>query len=433
MDDYNVSVLSEAKNEYSMRLVSILYPLILEGIKSILKEAWELCMTNDEEEKYLMTFQNFLSRVTKWNQTIIDEETARISMKSNCAYLEDLLTCVHITQLKILTSIRVSQRQKKIELDIPKLSDFIHKLYIKCARKFYSSVYLFEQKIPPLEYQKNMRECETICKECILDVIRDNMPVEHILRAYMDESIEEEIIEEIVHAKTLDSSGVKIEKMTGTTELPDVSGTKTKDANIDIKKADAPSAKKGEEKPETAKAPSMDIKPNLVPEKSEAKVSADKKDGPTIKVETPISAPHPPSPTTTPPSPAVASPPPASAAVPAAPAVAAPAVAASAVAASSAPIAPQRSLTFSEVDRHYDGKTKSEELITAPKDIGTLEQISAIRNAQRKAEDEDDEENIKIGDNIDIDLGIKTLDKPAAKLASQGTLDESVFADMDVL
>ena len=52
MDDYNVSVLSEAKNEYSLRLVNILTPLILEGIKSILKEAWQLCLENDEEVKY---------------------------------------------------------------------------------------------------------------------------------------------------------------------------------------------------------------------------------------------------------------------------------------------------------------------------------------------------------------------------------------------
>ena len=81
MDDYNISVLSEAKNEYSLRLVSILCPLILEGLKSILKEAWELCLSNNEEEKYLMTFQNFLSRVTKWNQTIIEEETTRIITK----------------------------------------------------------------------------------------------------------------------------------------------------------------------------------------------------------------------------------------------------------------------------------------------------------------------------------------------------------------
>ena len=107
MDDYNVNVLSEAKNEYSSRLVTILTPLMIEGIRSIFDEATKLCLDNDEEEKYLMTFQNFLSRVPKWNSTIIDEETNRIVKKSNCAYLEDLLTCVHITQLKILTSIRV--------------------------------------------------------------------------------------------------------------------------------------------------------------------------------------------------------------------------------------------------------------------------------------------------------------------------------------
>jgi len=105
MDDYNVNVLSEAKNEYSSRLVSTLTPLLIQGIKAIFNEAVNLCRDNEENEKYLMTFQNFLSRVPKWNTTIIDEETKRIVTKSNCAYLEDLLTCVHITQLKILTSL----------------------------------------------------------------------------------------------------------------------------------------------------------------------------------------------------------------------------------------------------------------------------------------------------------------------------------------
>ena len=107
MDDYNVNVLSEAKNEYSSRLVTIITPLMIEGIKSIFDEAYTLCLDNEENEKYLMTFQNFLSRVPKWNSTIIEEETQRIVKKSQCSYLEDLLTCVHITQLKILTSIRV--------------------------------------------------------------------------------------------------------------------------------------------------------------------------------------------------------------------------------------------------------------------------------------------------------------------------------------
>ena len=196
MDDYNISAISEAKNEYSARLVNILSPLLIEGIKSIFKEALELCITNSEKDKYLMTFQNFLTRVPKWNQAIITQETTRIISKSGCNYLEDLVTCVHISQLKILTSIRVASKQKKVDIDIPKLSEFIHYCYIQFARKLYSNVYLFETKVSSLQMQKNHRECELLCKECILNVIRNNIPVDKILRAYIDETTEEEIIEE---------------------------------------------------------------------------------------------------------------------------------------------------------------------------------------------------------------------------------------------
>ena len=121
MDDYNVNVLSEAKNEYCVRLVNILTPLIMQGVNSIFDEAVTLCETNDEDDKYLMTFQNFLTRVPKWNQALMDEETSRIQKESACSYLDDLITCVHISHLKLLTSIRVSQKQKKIDIDIPKI------------------------------------------------------------------------------------------------------------------------------------------------------------------------------------------------------------------------------------------------------------------------------------------------------------------------
>lgn len=74
--------------------------------------------------------------------------------KSGCSYLEDLVTCVHIIQLKVLTAMRVGQKQKKIDINIPKLDDFIHKAYINVARKVYKNVYLFELGIPPLQTQK---------------------------------------------------------------------------------------------------------------------------------------------------------------------------------------------------------------------------------------------------------------------------------------
>jgi len=208
MDDYNVNVLSEAKNEYSSRLLNILTPLVILGIKSIYSEAINLCDENNEEDKYLMTFQNFLSRVPKWNANIIKDETTRIVSESNCPYLEDLLTCVHITQLKILTSIRVSNQQKKIDIDIPKLTEFIHNIYIHFARKLYSNIYLFEKDIMPLNYQKNMREAEIICRECILKVIRDSMPIEQILRAYMDESVHDEVVEETLEKQVTEDEAI---------------------------------------------------------------------------------------------------------------------------------------------------------------------------------------------------------------------------------
>jgi hypothetical protein len=51
--------------------------------------------------------------------------------------------------------------------------------------------------IPPLQTQKNNRELELLVQESILNTIRESIPIEAILRAYMDETTEEEYIEEI--------------------------------------------------------------------------------------------------------------------------------------------------------------------------------------------------------------------------------------------
>jgi|Laugresbdmm110sn_1035088.scaffolds.fasta_scaffold27522_2 hypothetical protein len=197
MDDFNVSSLHESKNEWGARLLTILTPLIIEGFKSIFDESYKLCIDNNETEKYLMTFQNFITRIPKWNSTIIETERKRIIDRSGCSYLEELVTCIHIIQLKLLTAMRVGKKQKKIDINIPKLDDFIHKCYINVARKMYQNVYLFELKCQPLQIQKNNRELELIIQECILNAVRDSIPLESILKAYMDETVEEDVIEEI--------------------------------------------------------------------------------------------------------------------------------------------------------------------------------------------------------------------------------------------
>ena len=375
MDDYNVNVLSEAKNEYSSRLVTILTPLIIEGIQSIFNEASKLCLDNDEEDKYLMTFQNFLSRVPKWNSTIIDEETKRIVSQSNCSYLEDLLTCVHITQLKILTSIRVSQKQKKIDIDIPKLNTFIHRCYIYYARKLYSNVYLFESNILPLNYQKNMREAELMCQESVLQVIRENMPVEKILRAYIDETVDEEIIEETIEKQVTELEKKKIEE-----ELETVIKDNKKEGTI----------KKSEdtivlEKPDLEKE--KVVASALKTDSIINKIEKDTLDGPKennikLTIETPIEK-----------------------------------------------IEPKKEevvnrLSFNDTDSvvNYDKKASPSNnpppvKLDAPKTLERLEKISFVQNEKRKAEeadDEDDEDKLTIFGDINLELDaidVQNLDK----------------------
>jgi hypothetical protein len=246
MDDFNVSALHESKNEWGSRLVTLLTPLVIEGYKSILDESVNLCKNNNEMEKYLMTFQNLISRIPKWNQQIVENERKRICEKSGCNYLEDLVTCVHIIQLKILTSMRVGQKQKKIDIVIPKLDDFIHKVYINVARKVYKNVYLFEINIQPLQIQKNYRELEIIVQECILNTLRESIPVEAILKAYMDESVEEDVIEEVkeevVHEPIVEpvvEPGIEpVDNNANTVDIPSLPKTNISFNDIDYVKTD---------------------------------------------------------------------------------------------------------------------------------------------------------------------------------------------------
>ena len=312
MDDFVPSTLHESKNEWCGRLVSILTPLVMDGIHSIFNESWKMCIDNNEMSKYLMTFQNLLTRVPKWNSLILKEECKRIIEKSGCNYIEDLISCVHIIQLKILTCIRVGNKQKKIDISIPKLDNFIHRVYVHSARKIYSNVYLFEKNISDLQVQKNRREMEIMVQECILNSIRESIPTEAIIRAYMDETVEEE---EEVFVEPIEDVDVDVD-----VSLNVVTET-------DLKKVEG-------ELP-----PVLSVQ-NLNDEKVVTR------------------------------------------------------------------------LTFNDIDEQSDGTNKD-----APKDVDTLEKISKSRNAQRKLEEDEDDneelpERIKIHMDDDVTLnGVFDLDK----------------------
>ena len=212
MDDYDINTLVESKNEWCARLLNILTPQIIVGFKSVFAEAQKLCVENEEESKYLMTFQNLLVNIPKWSQGIVETECQRIMDTTNCSYIEDLISCVHIIQLKALTACRVGLKQKKINIEIPSLTNFIHQVYINCARKLYLNIYLFETDIMPLQLQKNNRELEIIVKDVIMNTIRDNIPIENLLRAYLDETEETETVVEERQETVIDKDKLEQEK-----------------------------------------------------------------------------------------------------------------------------------------------------------------------------------------------------------------------------
>mgnify|MGYP001360110013 CR=1 FL=1 len=358
MDDYDHTIVSEAQREWSSRLITIITPQLIEGIKSIFDEAWALCIDNEEDNKYLMTFQNLLSRVPKWNDNIIDTESQRIVNLTKCKYLEDILTCVHITQLKILTSVRVSQKQKKIDLDIPKLPQFIHKVYITLARKIYSNVYLFEKNIQPLLYQKNMREVEILTRESILEVIRENMPIESILRSYIDETIEEEVIEEVVEKEVE-------EKEKEETEPEDEDNTK-----VVIEK-------------------SNDDENTVKETTTNTDDKEDKITDPIVKVET-ETVDNVETVTTEPLQETVSQ--------------------------EVSEEIENKKLSFNDNDAVLDMGTNEETVVNAPKNVERLDKISKENHERRKLEeeeeeDDDDEDRLVIGETVNLDSDILTLDK----------------------
>ena len=168
-ENYSTELLI-SKNDYIGRLINILTPQLIVGIKSILKSAIELCNNNSEDEKYLMTFQNFLAQIPSWNQTTIDKEKDRIIEESACDYLEDLVTCIHLIHFKIVTSVNVGNKNiKKVDINIPKFDVFIHQAYCEVARNIWSNIFLFHVDVEPLEYQKNMREVEVIIRESLIN------------------------------------------------------------------------------------------------------------------------------------------------------------------------------------------------------------------------------------------------------------------------
>ena len=176
------SVYAEAKGEYSRQLCQFLVPAIHKYFLEILEHAKEL---EHETKKQLLQFQTLLEGISEWNVDKVQRETQRILISTQCDYIEELLTAVFIAHTKVLSSIRLTNKQKKLQITIPKLEHFLHRTLTECARHLWTNTFLFSSSYSPLERQKNMRQVEGLISEGVLQGVRTMLPVKSILKEYL--------------------------------------------------------------------------------------------------------------------------------------------------------------------------------------------------------------------------------------------------------
>lgn len=177
-----VSVYAEAKGEYTRQLCQYLVPAVQKFFLEMLETVKE---QQNDSKKHLLNFQTQLEGVVEWNIDKVQRETQRISLSTQCDYIEELLTAVFIAHTKVLSAIRLTNKQKKLQITIPKLEHFLHRTLTECARHLWSNTYLFSTACSSIERQKNMRQIESLITEGVLQGIRTMLPVKSILREYL--------------------------------------------------------------------------------------------------------------------------------------------------------------------------------------------------------------------------------------------------------
>ena len=197
-----INVYADAKIEYTRQLTQYSLQAITGHFLKLLEETKE---SEKDVRKLLSSFQNVLKGIPDWNQDKVKRETNYLLKEFNCDYFEDLLSAVFVAHTKVLSAIRLTTKQKKLQITIPKVEHFLHHTMIECARILWSNVYLFSQNEVSIERQKNLRQIELLIQDGILQSIRSMLPVKNILKEYLkddDDDEDDDVDDKFVNSET---------------------------------------------------------------------------------------------------------------------------------------------------------------------------------------------------------------------------------------
>jgi hypothetical protein len=170
-DELNINVLVTAKEEYTKQLVYLLSPEIYKILHNIFIESQQM---KKKRSISIRNYQILLKKIPLWNTIIIEQNTKEI--KDKIPYLLDLITAIFISHVKILACVKLNSDSKNIQVKVPNLDIFIHKIIITNAEKiYYNSSIILQKKEKVIE----------LISETIEDTIRNQIPIDKILTEYL--------------------------------------------------------------------------------------------------------------------------------------------------------------------------------------------------------------------------------------------------------
>ena len=105
------------------------------------------------------------------------------NIKSKIPYLLDLITAIFVSHVKILACVRLKTDSKSIQVKVPNLDTFLHKIIITNAEKIYYN---------PELILKKKEIVVSLISETIEETIRNQIPIDKILTEYLSGVFDED-------------------------------------------------------------------------------------------------------------------------------------------------------------------------------------------------------------------------------------------------
>ena len=177
--DNNLSVLVDAKQEYTDQLVRLMAPVMIEVFHTMFQEA----TTASKNRKVLQMFQKYLKEVPNWSNAMSKTHTDKIV--NRCSFFSDLLAAVFVSNVKILSAVRLQGGSKKLSLKLPSNEVFVQTVYNNAAKELYNDPYVFNEV--QSEYARD-RELTQRFRDVIELTVKELIPVQDILSTYMSQA-----------------------------------------------------------------------------------------------------------------------------------------------------------------------------------------------------------------------------------------------------